>query len=299
MQQDESQTNILAEWFDKINAKQRAKSVCKPCWEIKYCPYGPLIEQFPYSEDKNDPRRCRVFGHLCPVFFVAEPLTETKELRNISRTISRPTQFRVLKRENQVCRKCGQPVADNDIHFDHIIPWSKGGSSDENNIQLLCSECNLRKSANFEKDYLVANAFDHMKELVDHKILGYLMLLAKFAHDFYSQNKRYPNADDIADLMNGGEKGEPEEQGAIVISDFVEFFAGKRPEELKAKLFQGLKTRWGFDDGFLYTLEDVAKKYDQHIDDLLDAEISLVGRLGWVVSLNKLSRKKWLNYKFD
>jgi hypothetical protein len=22
-------------------------SVCKPCWELKYCPYGPLVEQFP------------------------------------------------------------------------------------------------------------------------------------------------------------------------------------------------------------------------------------------------------------
>lgn len=22
-------------------------SVCKPCWELKYCPYGPLVEDFP------------------------------------------------------------------------------------------------------------------------------------------------------------------------------------------------------------------------------------------------------------
>lgn len=22
-------------------------SVCKPCWELKYCPYGPLVEMFP------------------------------------------------------------------------------------------------------------------------------------------------------------------------------------------------------------------------------------------------------------
>jgi len=21
--------------------------VCKPCWELKYCPYGPLVEFFP------------------------------------------------------------------------------------------------------------------------------------------------------------------------------------------------------------------------------------------------------------
>lgn len=27
--------------------KRRIRNVCKPCWELKYCPYGPLVEQFP------------------------------------------------------------------------------------------------------------------------------------------------------------------------------------------------------------------------------------------------------------
>lgn len=27
--------------------KRRIKKICKPCWELKYCPYGPLIESFP------------------------------------------------------------------------------------------------------------------------------------------------------------------------------------------------------------------------------------------------------------
>ncbi|MCO5203452.1 MAG: hypothetical protein M9928_00325 [Anaerolineae bacterium] len=102
--------------------------------------------------------------------------------------------------------------------------------------------------------------FDHTKTPVDHKILDYLKLLAQFAHDFRSQHNHYPNADDIANLMNGGEKGEPEEQGAVVISDFVEFFAGKRPEEMKASCFKGLKARWGFNDGTLYALDYIAEE---------------------------------------
>ncbi len=36
--------NVFAKWLEKIDAKRRVKSVCKPCWEIKYCPYGPLVE---------------------------------------------------------------------------------------------------------------------------------------------------------------------------------------------------------------------------------------------------------------
>ena len=25
------------------------QDVCKPCWELKYCPYGILVEEFPLS----------------------------------------------------------------------------------------------------------------------------------------------------------------------------------------------------------------------------------------------------------
>lgn len=27
--------------------RSAAARVCKPCWELRYCPYGPLVEQFP------------------------------------------------------------------------------------------------------------------------------------------------------------------------------------------------------------------------------------------------------------
>src|SRR5579864_3675797 len=48
--------------------KKRSKHVCKPCWELKYCPYGPLVEQFPLEDDRDE-RACRIFGHNCPVFW--------------------------------------------------------------------------------------------------------------------------------------------------------------------------------------------------------------------------------------
>ncbi|MFH1509215.1 MAG: HNH endonuclease [bacterium] len=45
--------------------------------------------------------------------------------------------------------KCSHPDCESnkDLHFDHIIPYSKGGSStDDKNIQILCSKHNLKKS---------------------------------------------------------------------------------------------------------------------------------------------------------
>ncbi|MCX7619095.1 HNH endonuclease signature motif containing protein, partial [Tepidiforma sp.] len=56
-------------------------------------------------------------------------------------------QQEVYKRDRGRCVKCG---ATTDLHFDHILPYSKGGSSrDPDNIQLLCARHNLEKGANF------------------------------------------------------------------------------------------------------------------------------------------------------
>lgn len=49
----------------------------------------------------------------------------------------------VWSRDGGACTRCGSK---SDLHFDHIIPVAKGGSSTAENIQLLCKPCNLRKS---------------------------------------------------------------------------------------------------------------------------------------------------------
>jgi hypothetical protein len=51
----------------------------------------------------------------------------------------------VWKRDEGKCVRCGSTK---DLHFDHIIPVSKGGGSTEENIQILCQSCNLKKSDN-------------------------------------------------------------------------------------------------------------------------------------------------------
>jgi hypothetical protein len=38
----------------KPKKKPRLKHiVCKPCWELKYCPYGSLVEYFPLIYEEN------------------------------------------------------------------------------------------------------------------------------------------------------------------------------------------------------------------------------------------------------
>ena len=72
----------------------------------------------------------------------AKETTPSKQKR--SRTISQATKDKVWNRDGGKCVQCG---SNEKLEFDHIIPFSKGGSNTYRNIQLLCEECNRSKSA--------------------------------------------------------------------------------------------------------------------------------------------------------
>ena len=58
-------------------------------------------------------------------------------------------RFIVMKRDNFKCKICGRtPAIDSTIilHVDHIKPYSKGGETIQENLQTLCSKCNIGKS---------------------------------------------------------------------------------------------------------------------------------------------------------
>lgn len=58
-----------------------------------------------------------------------------------------PTQKRqAYERQNGVCPICGEKFDFRQMEGDHITPWSEGGKTDDENLQMLCKECNRRKS---------------------------------------------------------------------------------------------------------------------------------------------------------
>ena len=61
--------------------------------------------------------------------------------------IPRGMRHEVFKRDNYTCCECGARKSDGaTLHIDHKIPVSKGGSDELDNLQTLCSDCNLNKS---------------------------------------------------------------------------------------------------------------------------------------------------------
>ncbi|HOK67075.1 MAG TPA: hypothetical protein PK054_00200 [Anaerohalosphaeraceae bacterium] len=69
---------------------------------------------------------------------------ETEPFLKETRTIPTPVKVQVWKRDKGRCVLCG---ATTNLHFDHDIPYSKGGSSiTADNVRILCAKHNLEKS---------------------------------------------------------------------------------------------------------------------------------------------------------
>jgi len=52
----------------------------------------------------------------------------------------------VFKRDNFKCTECGATNENTQLHVDHFIPISKGGTDELANLRTLCKTCNLEKS---------------------------------------------------------------------------------------------------------------------------------------------------------
>lgn len=127
--------------------------------KIHFCQFGSYDE-----EDEDGLFNCHLLGKSFKNF--VEILTNQKRLGEIHIKLidvilikNKPTQTRkrthiprglrheVFKRDNYTCCECGAKKSDGvTLHVDHKIPVSKGGTDELDNLQTLCSDCNLNKS---------------------------------------------------------------------------------------------------------------------------------------------------------
>lgn len=76
-----------------------------------------------------------------PQFSLTEKLLAVQQAETL--------RWHVLQRDHFTCCACGASPAFTpsiELHVDHIVPWSKGGETVLENLQTLCSVCNLGKS---------------------------------------------------------------------------------------------------------------------------------------------------------
>ena len=72
-------------------------------------------------------------------------LTRDEKHLNI-RAFSEGQKRTAYERQNGICPKCGEHFEFKEMQGDHITPWSKGGKTIPENCQMLCADCNRKKS---------------------------------------------------------------------------------------------------------------------------------------------------------
>ena len=86
----------------------------------------------------------------------------------LKRFIPKDMKRRIIERDGMKCKECGKYVmtnmhsADRAIkfgaglfHIDHIIPVNQGGRATEENLRLLCPNCNLKRKRRFTIDEII------------------------------------------------------------------------------------------------------------------------------------------------
>lgn len=73
--------------------------------------------------------------------------------RRTRREISDRQRFRILVKDGFRCKSCGASpltMSGVELHVDHILPWSKGGETTDDNLEAKCKQCNLGKGNAFD-----------------------------------------------------------------------------------------------------------------------------------------------------
>lgn len=72
--------------------------------------------------------------------------------RTIRSHMSPRIALAVFRRDSFTCAACG--IAGGDLTVDHIVPVTRGGTNDPDNLRTMCRSCNARKNDRLDGEYV-------------------------------------------------------------------------------------------------------------------------------------------------
>lgn len=134
----------VIEWVKAIFPKYRKEMKGLP-WGLYYNRHGMRKDLDPKELEKEVQRlmgdedvskKSGIYEYL---------LTGEEKLLSI-RGFDRRDKLAAYERQGHRCVLCGKEFEFDEMHGDHIVPWSKGGKTVPENCQMLCRDCNIKKS---------------------------------------------------------------------------------------------------------------------------------------------------------
>jgi len=145
---DEDLFKNLEEIWIKIGRQPRYQEIQKPLskyhagtYENRFGTWRKALEKFvAYINNEENVLSEEAIQNL-----EIEPSARHRTKRNINWRL----RFIVMRRDNFKCQSCGRsPATDPSIvlHVDHKTAWANGGETVLENLETLCSKCNIGKS---------------------------------------------------------------------------------------------------------------------------------------------------------
>ena len=149
--QHDSNANQLWLYFQKV-INWVVATFPKYRKEMKGIPWGTLFNV--HKDDNLDPSiievetaRLMADDEVTKKKGVYEYLL-TRDEKHLNIRVFTDSQKRTLyERQKGICSTCKEHFEIEKMEADHITPWSQGGKTELDNGQMLCRDCNRRKSA--------------------------------------------------------------------------------------------------------------------------------------------------------
>lgn len=134
----------VIEWVEAIFPKKR-KEMKGLAWGLFYNKHGKRTDLDPKKlelevqrllGDEDVTKKSGIYEYL---------LTGSERALSI-RAFDRRDALAAYEKQHHKCAICGEEFEFEEMQADHIKPWSKGGHTTPENCQMLCRDCNLKKS---------------------------------------------------------------------------------------------------------------------------------------------------------
>lgn len=102
---------------------------------------------------QNDFQSCNVVAQPAKILSPAQAIQQPEPEKTERRSFTAKERRDIYVRDEGKCGICGKFVAPDEFTIDHIIPISKGGTYDYENLQCCCYNCNQIKSNSMENDF--------------------------------------------------------------------------------------------------------------------------------------------------
>src|SRR3989344_5530585 len=145
----------LEEIWTKLGRQPNYDEVAKPlskyskdCYPRRFGSWRKALEAFVKSVNEGETESA--VEEKSSIILTPSPESKIEiSQHKTKRGVNWRLRFLVMRRDNFKCQKCGRsPATEPDIilHIDHKTAWANGGETVMENLETLCSKCNIGKS---------------------------------------------------------------------------------------------------------------------------------------------------------